>query len=328
MTIMGCDTFVTSASTTRPVNATSKNINQCYGLMCTETAGAAARVKFYSHAIAAPDAPTVAEDVTAGSVTAGNHRVKVSYITAQGETEPSSASARLVCAGSRRITVSAIPTLSGAGAELVTGRNVYLNTAGVNEVQTLTLTAGAGGDTFKLTYDGVESSVAVTMPGGGFAATLLADVQACLNGIPALVGNHTTTGAAGGPFTITFNGSLESTNVGAITVTSKTGAADGSVATTTGGVAQGTTWYKVTTGTTAVIGDNTTTTYTINVADGTLTGYNAAPSANTSGILRADVRLASSSTEMFEIPGGPVSAYLARCEITTGAATSILYGKE
>ena len=327
MTIMGCDTFVTSASTTRPVNALSKNINQCYGLMCTETAGAAARVKLYSHAIAAPDAPTVAEDATAGSVTAGNHRVKVSYLTAQGETEPSAASSRVICTGSKRIAVSAIPTLSGAGSELVTGRNVYLNTAGVNEVQTLTLTAGAGGDTFKLTYDAVESS-AVTIPGGGFAAVPLADIQTALTSIPALAGNYTATGSAGGPFTITFNGSLESTDVGAITVTSKTGAADGSVATTTAGVAQGTTWYKVTTGTTAVIADNTTTTYTINLADATLTGYNAAPSANTSGILRADIRLASSSTEMFEVPGGPVSAYLARCEITTGAATSILYGKE
>lgn len=328
MTITACDTFVTSASATRPVNSASKNPNQCYGLMCTETAGAAARVKLYSHALAAPAAPTVARDATAGNVTIGRHTVKVSYLTAQGETEPSSASSVVTSLGSDRITVSAIPTLSGDGAELVTGRNVYMNSAGINEVQTLTLTAGAGGDTFKLTYDGAESSVAVTMPGGGFAATLLADVQACLDGIPALVGNVTATGSAGGPFTITFGGTLVDTDVGAITVTSKTGAADGSVAETTKGVAQGTTWRKVTTGTTAVLGDNTTTTYTINLADATLAGYNAAPSANTSGILRADVRLASSSTEMFEIPGGPVSAYLARCEITTGAATSILYGKE
>lgn len=220
MTIMGCDTFVTSASTTRPVNSASKNPNQCYGIMCTETAGAAARVKFYSHAVAKPSTAATAADGAAGNCTIGNHIVKVTFVTAQGETEMGPVSNTLNSAGTVIINVTGIPVATGDEAALVTGRNVYMTEAG------------------------------------------------------------------------------------------------------------GATYYKVTSGAGASIANNTATTISINVDDATLAGYNAAPSANTSGILRADIRLASSSTEMFEIPGGPVSAYLARCEITTGAATSILYGKE
>lgn len=214
-------TFTTSASATRPVRAgDSKGPNSCSALLVTETAGSAACVKFYRSALAAPGA-CVAADGAAGNSTAGNHLFKVTYVTAQGETELGSVSNTLNSAGSKIMTLTGIPTLSGAGSELVTGRNVYMTEA-----------AGS-------TYYKVDSG-AVTVP---------------------------------------------------------------------------------------TLADNTTTTLSVNISDATLAGYAAAPTANTSGVLNADIRLAASQTFYMAFPNGAVSAYLPRCEITTGAATSYLYGQ-
>jgi hypothetical protein len=214
-------TFTTSASATRPVRAgDSKAPNSCSALLITETAGSAARVKFYRSALDKPGA-CVAADGAAGNSTVGNHIFKVTYVTAQGETELGTASNTLNSAGSKIMTLTGIPTLSGAGSELVTGRNVYMTEAGGS------------------TYYKIDSA-AVTTP---------------------------------------------------------------------------------------TIADNTTTTLSVNISDATLAGYAAAPTANTSGVLNADIRLAASQTFYMAFPNGAVSAYLARCEITTGAATSYLYGK-
>ena len=140
-------------------------------------------------------------------------------------------------------TVSDTVELTGGRAKslAVTNRDasqtlwVRLNT--VNEVQTLTLTAGAEGDTFDLTQSGSESSLAVTIPAGGFASVTAASVQATLE----TMNSHTSatvtaTLASAGVFTITFIGTAGNKDQGAITVTSKTGAADGSVAETRKGL--------------------------------------------------------------------------------------------
>lgn len=319
--------FTSTASTTRPQTSAGVMPNQMSGYSMTETASGVARVKLRYGSIAKPTSvPTLAVNVAAGNVTIGNHKVKVTFVTADGETEPGSASAVVASAGSDKIDLTAVPVvLSGDGAAFVTGRNIYMNEAGRNEIQTLTVSAGAAADTFKLTYGGTESS-AVTIPAGGIGDISVAQIQTAIDSIPALLARGTVTGVAGGPFAITFTGTLADTDVGAITVTSKVGAADGSVAETLKGVAQGTTYYKVTTGATAVIADNTTTTYTINVADGTLTGYTAAPSENTSGVLAADVRLAADSTHSHDFPQ-PISAHLLRAEIVTGAVTTTVYGR-
>lgn len=213
-------TFTTSASATRPVDSAGKGPNSCSALLITETAGSAARVKFYRSALAKPGA-CVAADGAAGNCTVGDHIVKVTYVTAQGETELGTASNTLASAGSKKIELTGLPTLSGAGSELVTGRNIYMTEAG------------------------------------------------------------------------------------------------------------GATFYKVDSGAVTVptIANNTATTYTIDVDDVTLAGYAAAPTANTSGVLNADIRLAASQSFYMAFPNGAVSAYLPRCEITTGAATSYLYGK-
>lgn len=216
----GLSTFSTSASVTRPVDSASKLPNSCSALLITETAGSTARVKFYNSALVKSGA-CVAADGAAGNSTAGNHIFKVTYVTAQGETELGTASNTLNSAGSKIMSLTGIPVYTGEGAELVTGRNVYM-------------TEAAGSTYYKV------DSAAVTTP---------------------------------------------------------------------------------------TLGDNTTTTLSVNISDATLAGYAAAPTANTSGVLCADIRLAANQSFFMSFPDGAVSAYLPRCEITTGAATSYLYGQ-
>lgn len=109
--------------------------------------------------------------------------------------------------------------------------------AAVNEVQTLTLTAGAAGDTFKLTFNAHESA-AVTIPAADFHDVTAAQIKTAL----LTISDWTTKTAdiavvkTGDDYAITFSGTLGAQDIGAITVTSKTGTADGSVAETTKGV--------------------------------------------------------------------------------------------
>lgn len=207
--------FRSSASTTRPQTTAGVLPETALGYQMTETAGAVARVKLYAKAAMKPaSAPTLAENVAAGSITIGNHSVKVTYVTAEGETEPSAASNVVAAAGGRKLNVTAIPVAkSYEGAEFVTGRKVYLNEAG------------------------------------------------------------------------------------------------------------GVTWYLA-----ATINDNTTTTATLDIDDVALALLAAAPSANTSGVLVADQRLAASETVNVEFPM-PVALDFPRAEITTGAAQTLIYGR-
>jgi hypothetical protein len=111
----------------------------------------------------------------------------------------------------------------------------------VNEVQTLSLSAGAEADTFKLTQATVESS-AVTIPSGGYANVTAAQIKTALLTITQWVSKTADIAVvkAGNDYAITFSGTLGGQQIGAITVTSKTGAADGTVAETTPGRAAAT----------------------------------------------------------------------------------------
>lgn len=135
---------------------------------------------------------------------------------------------------------------SAANANVSAGNNVAISqgtdgqfAAIVNAVQTLTLTAGANTDTFKITFNAHEGTVAVTIGAGTYTAVTAAQVQAAVNSISdfAVVADRpVVTGPAGGPFPITFSaGQFSGTNVTAMTMTSKTGAANGSFAQTTVG---------------------------------------------------------------------------------------------
>lgn len=80
-----------------------------------------------------------------------------------------------------------------------------------SEAQTATVTGGPSGGTFTLTLNG-ETTAAIA-----YNATAAA-VQSALEALPSLsAGDVTVTGSAGGPFTVTFGGSLAGTNVAAMT---------------------------------------------------------------------------------------------------------------
>jgi hypothetical protein len=97
--------------------------------------------------------------------------------------------------------------------------------ASADEIQTLTLTGTPTGGTFTLTFGGYTTS---SLLYSASAAT----VQTALRALTSINGaNVTVTGNNGGPYTVTFVGSLAKTNVGAITATSSmTDAAQPSVA--------------------------------------------------------------------------------------------------
>ncbi len=85
------------------------------------------------------------------------------------------------------------------------------STTGVNEVQLVTITGGPTGGTFTLTFNGQ------TTPAQAYNVSA-ATLQTALRALTSINGaNVTVTGDAGGPFTITFIGTLADANQPAIT---------------------------------------------------------------------------------------------------------------
>lgn len=102
-----------------------------------------------------------------------------------------------------------------------------------NEVQTVTITGGPTGGTFTLTYSGQTTSAIAYNASASTVQTALA----ALSNVGS--GNVTVTGSNGGPYTVTFTGTLGSKNVAQMTATSSLtgGTSPGvTVATSTAGV--------------------------------------------------------------------------------------------
>lgn len=117
----------------------------------------------------------------------------------------------------------------------VAAGNTYTQ-ANVSAVQTVTITGGPTGGTFTISYNGQ------TTAGIAYNATA-ATVQTAFTGLSTVgSGNATVAGSAGGPYTITFSGSLANTSVGTVTA---------SGASLTGGTSPAATAAVVTTGSSA-----------------------------------------------------------------------------
>lgn len=103
------------------------------------------------------------------------------------------------------------------------------NYAQVNEVQSVT-EGGSGLTSFTLTYSG-QTTVAIA------AAATAATVRTALANLPNISGqdNVNVTGSAGGPYTVTFQGTLADTNVPQMTSTPTGGSGTVTVATVTVG---------------------------------------------------------------------------------------------
>src|SRR3990167_2972186 len=131
-------------------------------------------------------------------------------------------------------TVNDTIEFTAVGSELaVTNRDatttLYFSTnaTGTDEVQTITLTAGLATETFKLTFNGTESTDALTIPVGGYASVTAALIQACFNSLAdvAVADRPVVAEAAGSTWTVTWStGKWEGRNAPTITITSKTGA--------------------------------------------------------------------------------------------------------
>lgn len=127
-------------------------------------------------------------------------------------------------------TVEFTGTLADTDVALLTADATSL--VGTNEQQVISLGTVTGG-TFTLTYDGQTTG---NIAYNASAAT----VEAALEGLSNIgSGEATTTGSAGGPWTVTFSGALAGTDVDPITVdgTNLTGKLNVSITQTTDGVA-------------------------------------------------------------------------------------------
>lgn len=122
---------------------------------------------------------------------------------------------------------------SGIGLAKITATGLYGPYNVTDEVQTLTV-GGSGLTSFTITYSGQTTA---SIDDQATAADVLAALEALSNIAP---GDVTVTGNAGGPWTVTFGGTLADTNVAAMTTTPTGGTGTVTVATPTAGGAEGT----------------------------------------------------------------------------------------
>lgn len=122
---------------------------------------------------------------------------------------------------------------SGTPLAKIDATGLYAPYSVSEEVQTLT-EGGSGLTSFTITYSGQTT-------GSIAAAATAATVQTALEALSNLApGDVVVTGAAGGPYSLTFGGTLVDTNVAAVTATPTGGTGTVTVATLTAGGAEGT----------------------------------------------------------------------------------------
>lgn len=122
--------------------------------------------------------------------------------------------------------------ISGTPLAKITASGLYGPYSVTDEVQTVT-EGGSGLTSFTLTYSGQTT-------GSIAAAATAATVQAALEALSNIgAGNVSVTGSAGGPYTVSFQGTLADTNVAQMTATPTGGTGTVTVATQTGGGTEG-----------------------------------------------------------------------------------------
>jgi hypothetical protein len=121
-----------------------------------------------------------------------------------------------------------VPSGTPIGIVTATGLAGPYTGDATDEVQTLTV-GGSGLTDFTLTFGGQTTDDIE-------ADATAEDVQAALEALSTIgEGNVTVTGDAGGPWTVTFGGDLENTNVAQLTTTPTGGTGTVTAATTTAG---------------------------------------------------------------------------------------------
>ncbi|MEV4767792.1 hypothetical protein [Micromonospora humida] len=130
---------------------------------------------------------------------------------------------------------------SGTPLGKITATGLYGPYSVTDEVQTITQ-GGSGLTSYTLTYSG-QTTASIAQ------AATAAQVQSALEALSNIgAGNVSVTGAAGGPYTVTFQGALADTNVAQMTSTPTGGTGTVTIATTTGGGTEGTGGLEVAAG--------------------------------------------------------------------------------
>ena len=122
---------------------------------------------------------------------------------------------------------------SGTPLGKITATELYGPYSVTDEVQTIT-EGGSGLTSYTLTYSGQTTA---SIDDQATAAEVQAALEALSNIAP---GDVTVTGSAGGPYTVTFGGTLADTNVAAMTSTPTGGTGTVTIATATAGGTEGT----------------------------------------------------------------------------------------
>lgn len=125
-------------------------------------------------------------------------------------------------------TGGVVPSGTPLGLVTSTGKVGPYTGDSTDEVQTVT-EGGSGLTSYTLTFSG-QTTAAIA------ADATAAQVQAALEALSTVgAGNVSVTGAASGPYTVTFQGALANTNVAEMTATPTEGTGTVTIATTTAG---------------------------------------------------------------------------------------------
>lgn len=190
----------------------------------------------FAHLVSPPSSGVAAETAAdsaahAKGFSAYSNASEVQLVTINGS--PTGGTFELEWGGKVTGTIAYNATTTTVQTALRALSNIPITTAAINDVQTATITGGPTGGTFTLTFSGQTTS------GLAFNATG-ATVQTAFLALSSVgAGNATVTGGAGGPYVITFVGTLAGAARASIT------ASAGSL---TGGTSPGVTIVHTTTG--------------------------------------------------------------------------------
>lgn len=190
----------------------------------------------FSHLNAPPTSGTTAE--TAADAAA--HAVGFSPFSAHNEVQtvtiggtPTGGTFTLSFGGKTTATIAFNAAATTVATRLTALSSIPAATGGTNAVQTLTITGVPTGGTFTVTFGGQTTSALAF----NAAASAVQTAFLALSSVGA--GNATVTGSAGGPYTITFTGTLAKSPQATVTA---------SGASLTGGTSPGVTPASLTTG--------------------------------------------------------------------------------
>lgn len=168
----------------------------------------------FSHLVTPPTSGTAAEtasdaDAVAAGFSAYSAANEVQLITIVGS--PSAGTFKLEWGDAVTTALNWNATAAQVQSALDALTSAPAGTGGTNEVQLVTIGGGATAGTFTLTYSGQTTA---TIPFGSTAAVVQTALRALSNVGASQVA---VTGATGGPYTVTFTGTLATTDVAAIT---------------------------------------------------------------------------------------------------------------